>query len=146
MNPRASQHPVSRQGFTLIEVIITLVMLGVLAAMLVTAMGTSVSNSNLPVSRLQQTMALHQTMENIRAYFAYCDDIAMVKTAVGIVDPDVPKSNSFGDYTVIENSYITFDPPTSYDEGPGVVGDGILKVAIRDTASGLTLTELFVQW
>lgn len=142
MNSNPNQHPCAVQGFTLIEVIITLVVLGILAAMVMTAMGTSVSNSNLPVSRLQQTMALHQTMENIRASFGYSDDIALVKTAVGTG----VQSNAFGDYEVIDNSFITFDPPTSYTEAPGVVGDGILKVTIRDQASGLTLTELFVQW
>jgi prepilin-type N-terminal cleavage/methylation domain-containing protein len=134
----------SQRGFTLIEVIITLVMMGLLAAMLVTALGTSVSNSNLPVSRLQQTLTLHQTMENIRASFAASDDIANLKTAIGVVG--IHHSNAFGDYDLIENGFITFDPPTSYDEAPGIEGDGILKVAIRDEASGLTLTELFVQW
>lgn len=136
---RQHRPALSQQGFTLIEVIITLVVLGILAAMLVTAMGTSVSNSNQPVTRLQRTMALHQTMENIRAYFASSDDIALVKYAVGTGQ----QSNSFGDYEVLENGFITF---SSYNEAPGVVGDGILKVSIRDQASGLTLTELFVQW
>ena len=47
-----------QRGFTLIEIIIALVIFGILATMLVTVMGTSMSNSSQPVFRLQKTMSL----------------------------------------------------------------------------------------
>lgn len=130
---------VRQQGFTLIELIITLVVFAILATMLVTVMGTSVTNSGQPVSRLQQTMTLQQTMENIRANFTAINDLALLKIAIGSGQQD----NAYGAYEVIDNRYIKF---TGYNEAEGVAADGILKVSIKDQESGLVLTELLVEW
>ncbi len=130
---------ISQQGFTLIELIITLVVFGVLATMLVTVMGTSVTNSSQPLNRLQKTMTLQQTMENIRANFAAVSDIAVLKTAIG----SGQQNNDYGAYEVIDNKYIKF---TGHNETAGVAADGILKVSIKDQDTGLVLTGLFVEW
>lgn len=144
MNKKKAAHNLQDQGFTLIEVIITLVVLAIVASMLVTAMEPSIatidkSTGSTPISRLQQTMALQQTMENIRANFDDTNDLAALNTAVGAG----MQNNSFGAYKVEENKYINF---SSYGEVAGIATDGILKVTIKDPASGLILTELFVSW
>lgn len=130
---------VSQQGFTLIEIIITLVVFAILSTILVTVMGTSVINSGQPVSRLQQTMTLQQTMENIRANFSAVSDLSLLKSAIGTGQQD----NDYGTYEVMDNRYIKF---TGHNEAAGVAADGILKVSIKDQGSGLVLTELFVEW
>lgn len=128
----------NQQGFSLIEIIITVVVLGILATMLVTVMGTSVTSSSQPIFRLQQTIALQQTMENIRANFSATPDLALLKTAIGTGS----QNNSYGVYEVIDNKFITF---TGYTEVEGVAADAILKVSIKGQETGLILTELFVE-
>lgn len=129
----------SNHGFTLIEVIIALVVGAILATILVSAMGTSLGDSSQPIFRLQKTMALHQVIENIRADFSAIDDIALLKTSIGTGQ----QSNSYGTYEVVDNKFIKF---TGNVEEDGVSGDGILKISIRDTDTGMMLTELFVEW
>ncbi len=153
-------HGSTEEGFTLIEVIISLVVFAILASILVTAMGTSFTESSTPITRLRQTMKLHHAMENIRVKFAQdmkdiWDDpgltteadrktaretaLAALKTAIGTG----PQDNSFGVYEVVDNKYIKF---TSYSEAVGAATDEILKVSIKDPISGLVLTELLVAW
>lgn len=54
-------------GFTLIEVIITLVVLAILAAMVASYFGTSIFQSSTPVSRLKAAGKLNAVMEKITA-------------------------------------------------------------------------------
>lgn len=56
-------------GFTLIEIIITLVIVSILSTMVVTYMGTSFQQSSRPIHNYQKTLELHQTMENILAHY-----------------------------------------------------------------------------
>jgi len=138
MSNAPSQHSKRSQGFTLIEIIITLVVFGILATMLVTVMGTSISSSSQPIFRLQQTITLQKTMENIRANFSANPDIAILKTAIGTGS----QNNDYGVYEVIDNKFITF---IDYTEVEGVSADAILKVSIKDQDTGMILTELFVE-
>ena len=52
-------------GFTLIEVIITLVVIAVVAAMIAVYFGTSYTQSSVPISRLMAAGKLNQIMEEI---------------------------------------------------------------------------------
>ena len=52
-------------GFTLIEVIITLVVVAVVAAMIAVYFGTSYTQSSVPISRLMAAGNLNQIMEKI---------------------------------------------------------------------------------
>lgn len=148
MSQRPTQRHKGQRGFTLIEIIITLVVLGVLASMLVTVVGVPFTSSSQPILRLRQTMSLQQTMENIRANFAATKDLATFdfntfKGTIGATGSS--QQNSFGSYLVVTNSYVKFNT-SSHNEESGVQADGILKVAIKDQASSLILTELFVTW
>ena len=58
-----------KQGFTLIEVIITIVVVAILAAMMVPYFGTSLLQGGTPIARLKSSMTLNQTMENITAEY-----------------------------------------------------------------------------
>lgn len=54
-------------GFTLIEIIITLVVIGIVAAMMAAYFGTSITQSSAPVSRLKAVEKLNAIMEKITA-------------------------------------------------------------------------------
>lgn len=129
----------SQQGFSLLELIIALVIFAILATIMVTAMGSSLTQSSQPIFSLQKSMALHQVMENIRADFSANNDLALLKAAVGTCQ----QANGYGAYEVVNNKYIKF---SGNNEAPGGAADGILKVSIKDQGSGLVLTELFVEW
>jgi prepilin-type N-terminal cleavage/methylation domain-containing protein len=58
-----------KKGFTLIEVIVTLVVLAIVAAMLAGFFGTSITESSAPVFRLQAAYSLNQTLEKITAFY-----------------------------------------------------------------------------
>lgn len=58
-----------KRGFTLIEVIITIVVMAILAAMMVPYFGTSLLQSSTPIFRFRTSMTLNQTMENITAEY-----------------------------------------------------------------------------
>ncbi|MDA8417444.1 MAG: prepilin-type N-terminal cleavage/methylation domain-containing protein [Desulfobacteraceae bacterium] len=126
-------------GFSLIEVIITLLVGAILALVLASALGSSFTNSSLPLFRLQKTMALQQVMENIHADYAAHGDLALLKTTVGTGT----QNNGYGVYTVISNKYIKFVNNVQAD---GTVSDGVLKISIQDPSTGIILTELFVSW
>ena len=59
----------SKSGFTLIEVIITLIIASILGTILYTYFGTSLTQSSTPIIRLEKTLALQQVMENISFCF-----------------------------------------------------------------------------
>ncbi len=56
-------------GFTLIEVIITIVIVAVVGAMLVTYFGTSITQSSLPIFRLNAAAKLNDVLEKISAQY-----------------------------------------------------------------------------
>lgn len=58
-----------RAGFTLLEFIVALVVASVIAAMVYNFFGSSLTQSSVPIFRLQKTTNLHQVMENIGADF-----------------------------------------------------------------------------
>ena len=58
---------VHQSGFTLIEIIITVVIVAILGAMILTFLSKSLVDSSEPVKRLRQTSDLNRIMANITA-------------------------------------------------------------------------------
>jgi len=135
----------NHKGFTLIEIIISLVVLAILATMLVSYMGSSVRESGQPAIRLKDTMTLQQVMENIRADMNDKNDLAALKTSVGTGS----QNNNYGVYTVVYNNYIKFNDTSFNEEADSAGSSGnddidVLKISIKDN-SGLTITSFFVE-
>lgn len=128
-------------GFTLIEVIITLVVVAVVGTMLYTTLGSPVSQSSVPISRLQKSFELHQIIENfVTAYEKYyAGDLDALKTAIGA--EGAAMNNTYGQYTVVENRYIKF---VSNVEQQALATDthNLLKVTIKNS-NNETLTYIF---
>ncbi len=134
----------NNRGFTLIEIIISLVVLALLSAMMVSYFGSSITESSQPILRMQNTMILQGVMENIRADLIKNDNLANLKAVVGSGN----QNNIYGVYTVVFNDYIKFNTASYIAEADtagstGNDGIDILKISIKDS-SGFTLTSLFV--
>jgi prepilin-type N-terminal cleavage/methylation domain-containing protein len=64
-----SQRTYSKSGFTLIEVIITLVVVAIVAAMMTAYFGTGITQSSIPIFRLSAAGKLNRIMEKITAEY-----------------------------------------------------------------------------
>jgi prepilin-type N-terminal cleavage/methylation domain-containing protein len=68
MKPKKTNHP-HPDGFTLIEIIVTLVIGAIMATMLVSLMGRSLTGSALPVSLVGDQYKIVQEMEKITSQY-----------------------------------------------------------------------------
>lgn len=145
------------KGFTLVEVIITLVVAAIVAVMVVTVLGTSMTKSSDPLFRMQKTFSLQKIMENlVTAYEKYYGgDLPGLKDSIGtegtsvtgsndVINGYCPKSDKC-EYTVVKNRYIKIesnaeveltDPPLATDP------KDLLKVTIKNS-NNETLTFIF---
>lgn len=121
-------------GFTLLEVIITLVVAAIVGTMMYTTLGKSLSGSSEPIFRMQKSFALQQVMENmVTAYNKICydgGDIEDLKTAIGAEGSAM--NNGFGQYTVVENRFIKFESNEQKDIATGDLRN-LLKVTIKNS-------------
>lgn len=100
-----------QQGFTLLEILVSLIIGAILGALLVQFMGTSMVKSTQPIIRIQQHLTLNRIMENITADYKklLAEDstsLATLKTYIdnGNVDANIPY---YGAYTPA-TAYILF--------------------------------------
>jgi len=122
MNPKSSGCP---RGFTLIEMIVTLVIVAVLGSMFYVYFGKGFTESVTPVNRLKQSTALHRVMQNITAdYNVYPQWRADTSYAIG--NSVIPR-NFNGHYykcTAGGTSHATNEP--AWPGGGGTVVDGTI--------------------
>lgn len=133
----------NQNGFTLIEIIITLVVLSALISMVLPLTSSFLSQAGAPVNNLQNTISVYQTMEQINAEYlkllktargaGTTVNLSTFKTAIG----SGTVSNTFGNYTVEESQFIAFVGGIEQASG-----STILKIRISN-GSGVILTGLF---
>jgi prepilin-type N-terminal cleavage/methylation domain-containing protein len=131
-------------GFTLLEVVITLIVGSILGAILVQFMGTSMKNSFEPVIMVQNDNGVDEIMERMNADYKMrlltsADPLGVFRNDVlnGNVIANIPY---FGEYTRT-TQYILFDGTNN--EVPDAVQLRVLKVTI--THGGQSLTALFTR-
>ncbi len=128
-------------GFTLVEIIITLVVAAIVGTMMFTTLGTSLTKSSDPIHRMKKTFELQQVMENfITAYEKYyAGDLEGLKASITAGETSVSKP--YGSYTIVENLFIKF---VSNVEQPASATDpqNLLKVTIKNS-NNETLTYIF---
>ena len=122
-----------KMGFTLLEVIVILLVVGILAAMLTPFLGTTFSTSSQPLFRLQGALELQQTMEDITGIYQASDRSADALTALKArIDQ--------GDFTTGNHeataAYVDLDPANANDPVT-------LQVTLENVASGEQLSALF---
>lgn len=135
----------NKQGFTLLEVIITFIVAAILGTIFLQVMGTSMQQSYVPVSMVQNGFSVNEIMEKMNAdyrnrlFTSTSNPLADFKSDVenGNVVANTPY---FGDYTY-QTQYIKFS-------GGNEVADAsadprILKITI--THGGQRLSAIFAK-
>jgi prepilin-type N-terminal cleavage/methylation domain-containing protein len=140
-------------GFTLIEVIVTLIVASILGTMLVTFMGTTLTGSVQPLLRVQNANIAGQVMENITADYNKLnwDDIGAGTTvALSTLKTHVQNGNVstntpyFGAYTIVYNDYVTLNSDGATAPIADTTGNNrTLRVSIKQGSQ--TLTTLFTK-
>jgi prepilin-type N-terminal cleavage/methylation domain-containing protein len=130
----------NKQGFTLLEVIITFIVAAILGTIFLQVMGTSMQQSYEPVSMVQDGFSVNEIMEKMNAHYrnrlltSTSNPLADFKSDVELNTPN------FGVYTY-QTQYIRFS-------GGNEVADAspdprILKITI--THGGQRLSALFTK-
>lgn len=145
------------RGFTLIEVIVSLVVAGILGAMLITFMGSDVVQSANPVILAQNGAYLNEIMENMTADYKnlLSTDSSPMSTFMTNVGAEGTQQNRYSvadgsrPYTIVDRHGIQFAATGSpvTETGDNTNPPNILKVTIRYPAGtgGMTLTALFTK-
>ena len=132
------------KGFTLLEVVITLVVAAILATILMQFMGTSLSRSAEPLVMVQEGLAMSEVMEKMTA--DYKKLLATASMPLETFKSHVENGNIagntpyFGNYD-IDAQYISFSGGTEVDDTSGE--NRILRIIIG--SGDQTLVALFTQ-
>jgi prepilin-type N-terminal cleavage/methylation domain-containing protein len=129
----------NRDGFTLIEVIVTLVIGALASVLLIQFMGGNMERSLVPLVRVDQSFRLASVMENITAH--YKNLLLTDATPLATLDADIRNGNTtgntpyFGNYEAAAPQYIEFSGGV---ETACSVNCRILRVDIRRDEHRLT--------
>jgi prepilin-type N-terminal cleavage/methylation domain-containing protein len=144
MTPDVSK-PLSQNGFSLIEIIVTLVVAALFGTMFLQYMGTSLTKSAEPVIDVQKAYETGKIMESLIADYKkllLMDENPLTTFETYIANGNIEGNTPYyGGYTA-RTSYIMFDEDgneTADESGE----NRILKVSI--TSSDQTLTSLFTK-
>ncbi|WP_176637306.1 type II secretion system protein [Desulfolutivibrio sulfoxidireducens] len=137
------------RGFTLIEIIITLVILGIAAAMVAVFFGPGVTRSSDPIFALQNDADLQAVMENmiVAQKTSYSSDLSGFSSTIGAEGSD--QTNSYGTngaatitYHVDRNSMCSL-PSGSTTFTDDASGTFLCVTISHPTQSGSKLSYLF---
>ncbi len=127
----------NRKGFTLIEVIVTLIVAAVMGALLVQFLGTSFLRSADPVIRVKEISSLRQVMDNMTSNYKYL--AATDANFLSTFRTRVQTPNYYGSgYTVPAAQYVYFDGSNNEVVDGGTGGFRVLKVTIARNDQRLT--------
>lgn len=135
------------RGFTLLEVVISLVVAAILMAMIVPYLGTALTKSGFPLMQLRTTMTVFQAMENMNSDFRAQQgggtlDLPAMQNDIGAEGAN--QTNAYGTYKVVSNHFTQFDGVTG-QEIPAGANQDILKVTIQGVGGGPLFTTLFTR-
>jgi prepilin-type N-terminal cleavage/methylation domain-containing protein len=136
------------RGFTLIEVIVSLIVASILGVMLVSFMGSNVMQSGNPVLFAQNGAYLNQIMENMGADYKFlmATQATPLPIFIANVGAEGTSQTRYADsshpYTVIDNHRILFPAGSQVTEQTDNAGT-ILKVTIQYRT--LSVTALFTE-
>jgi prepilin-type N-terminal cleavage/methylation domain-containing protein len=127
------------QGFTLVEVIATIIVTAILGVIFVNFMGTAMSKSTQAIDVVQGEAAAEGVLERIAADYIFKMN-QNFSTALGLIKADIDSQTVYG--ANVSAVYIQF--LASGSEDPGFSGTSrTLKVTVA--AAGSDLTTLLTQ-
>jgi prepilin-type N-terminal cleavage/methylation domain-containing protein len=136
------------RGFTLIEIIVSLIVASILGAMLVSFMGSSMMQSGNPVLLAQNGAYLNQIVENMGADYKYlmATSATPLTTFIANVGAEGTSQSRYADvshpYTIVDNHRISFPSGSPVTEQTDSAGK-ILKVTLQYRT--LSVTALFTE-
>ena len=108
----------SRNGFTLIELIATIAIAGIIMIMILPYFQSGITESHRPAQWLQDAVTLQRTMENMNAGYQIGRSLTWIKknsrrsdtiSTLDIGPAGSSFNNNFGVYAVLENGFISFN-------------------------------------
>lgn len=142
----ATAHIGNNNGFTILEVVVTLIVASILGAILLEFMSTSVQKSFEPVHMAQDSQDLREIVEKMNS--DYKRQLLVSPTPLQDFRSDVINGNVtsndpyFGDYSVT-TSWIRFNTTTGDEEADPSADPKVLKVVV--THNSRAVTALFTK-
>ncbi len=133
-----------REGFTLIEVIVSIVLVAILGTMLVTFMRGTVTMSTQPVLQARDGSYLYSIMENMTADYnnLFLTDSTPLATFEGRIGSENSTQTLYSDaqhpYTIVHNRRISFTGTGSTRTEQADTNGNVLKVTINYREQVLT--------
>jgi prepilin-type N-terminal cleavage/methylation domain-containing protein len=124
-----------RAGFTLLEVIITLVLFGIMAAMLGPYLVKSISGSVTPLTNLNNEITLQSALETIVKQYESAKTISNLAT----IKASLASTTTY----TATSKYVAYNS-SSKDFSGTVSTNNMLLVTLTSKSSGETLTVLLV--
>ena len=139
-----SDKAVFNKGFTLVEVIVTIIATAILGVIFINFMGTAMSKSTRAVETVQGEALAEATLERIIADYVFKIN-QNSSTALGLIKTDIDPIQKYG--TNVSADYIAFDsaacvPPVANLECPKNDTSGLnrtLKVTVAASGNDLTI-------
>jgi prepilin-type N-terminal cleavage/methylation domain-containing protein len=143
-----------RGGFTLIEIIVTIVIAAIMGVFFVQFVGTNIIHSADPVLRVQNLSGATHIMEYMTKDYKWLAStqsnfLATFKDYVAYGNGDTGRYPGkptgfpyYGQYDIVYNDYVIFDG-TRMEQPAGPTEQNILKVSIR--RGDQTVTSLFTR-
>ncbi len=134
-----------KNGFTLVEIIIVIVVASIFITMMVQYVHTSNLRSASPIFILDNSLKLNDILENITSDYSqnYTLNLNLLQKKIGKREGS-EQNNSYGAYRVVHNRFIKF---AANLEKPAPRGDPengeLLKVTIESMTSKERLTALY---
>ncbi len=128
-------------GFTLVEVIVTIVVLAFVAGMMASYFGTAITQSSIPIARLNTAASLNQVLEKITAQYSRLSHWRPnTSYAAGtVILPSAPNSNGVQYICTSGGTSGANEPPWPVASGASVTDGG---VAWQHNGNAPTLIEL----
>lgn len=138
------------RGFTLLEVIVTLIVAAIMGSILVSFMGDNITGSVMPLRRVQNANTLTQVFENITSDYNklnFDDNDAGTSVALSTLNSHIDSGNVstsdpyYGSYTIVYKGYIAFSGGSQTADTSG--NNRVLKVTLKQ--GDQTITTLFTK-
>jgi prepilin-type N-terminal cleavage/methylation domain-containing protein len=146
---RSHQH---QKGFTLIEIVVTVVVAGILGVLFLQVMETNLTGSIEPLRGVRDTFSLNQVMERITADYRnlISDSLTPLATLKGRIgnQGDEIENGMYGSYTVTYNDYIVFDDSDGddvFDEVHDTGSGGYKMLRVTISLGDQRVTSLFTE-
>jgi len=141
----------NENGFTLLEVIITLIVASILGSIAYQFMGTSVVKSALPVNRVKDQFMLNGMIEEMTAdyrnFVVISDNISQELGDTDLIAFKKDVESKYDEYIYImanDQSSCRYIDPENTENSDLNQGDRILKVSLKK--GDQTVTALFTRW